>query len=68
MPNHQVYPAAGNKTLNREPNGHPALQKPKSPGGLPEVHRDNTLGFSAGSVKSRSNYDTHLEYPENSEG
>ena len=35
---------AGNPVMNREPMGHPALRKPKTPGAFDEVHRVKLRG------------------------
>ena len=67
MPKH--YHGVGNKVYDHEPVGHPALQKPRSKGGIPVVTRDNAVGASLhGPVPVRSDYGTHIKFPGNKEG
>ena len=63
MPKHYDYKGVGNKVYDHEPIGPPALQKPRSSGGIPVVTRDNSVGASLhGPVPVRSNYGTHIKF------
>ena len=61
----------GRKTVDHEPSSNKHLSKPRSPGGLPIVTRDNNLtdktpvtGMGGGNPEM----DSHLEFPAKNPG